>query len=76
MSIERKEVIDMKPDKHSVPGVTVNLLLKVSGEYARQRREAGVPLDQYPFFMDEEGMVRLPEDVRGKAQTWLAENKI
>ena len=76
MSIERKEVIDMKPDKQSVPGVTVNLLLKVSGEYVRQRAEAGVPLEQYPFFMDEEGMARLPEDVRETAQTWLAENKI
>ena len=66
----------MKPDKQSVPGVTVKLLLKVSGEYVRQRAEAGVPLEQYPFFMDEEGMARLPEDVRETAQTWLAENKI
>lgn len=66
----------MNPDKQSVPRVTVNLLLKVSGEYVRQRAEAGVPLEQYPFWLDEEGMGRLPEGVREKAQTWLAENKI
>lgn len=66
----------MKPDKQSVSGGTVDFLLKVSGEYVRQRAEAGVPLEQYPFWLDEEGMGRLPEDAREKAQAWLAENKI
>jgi hypothetical protein len=51
-----------------------NLLLRVSGEYARQREKAGVPLEQYPFFLDEAGMARLSEDVRGKVQTWLEKN--
>lgn len=51
-----------------------NLLLRVSGEYARQREEAGVPLEQYPFLLDQAGMARLPEDVREKAQTWLEKN--
>jgi hypothetical protein len=72
---EREEVIDMKPDRQSIREIHGNLLLKVTGEYARQRAEAGVPLEQYPFFLDEEGMTRLPEDVREKAQAWLSKNR-
>lgn len=65
----------MKQDRQSIREVHGNFLLKVSGEYARQRAEAGVPLEQYPFFLDEEGMARLPEDVREKAQAWLSKNR-
>lgn len=64
----------MKLDNQSVLGIHGNLLLKVTGEYVRQRAEAGVPLEQYPFFLDEEGMARLPEEVREKAQAWLSKN--
>ena len=66
----------MKSDNQSVLEIHGNIFLKVTGEYARQRAEAGVPLEQYPFFLDEEGMARLPEDVREKAQAWLSENRI
>lgn len=52
-----------------------NLLFKVFGEYARQREEAGVPLEKYPFFLDESGMDRLPKETREKAQTWLSKNR-
>ena len=65
----------MKPDRQSIREVHGNLLLKVTGEYVRQRAEAGVPLEQYPFFLDEEGMARLPEEVREKAQAWLSKNR-
>ena len=64
----------MKSDRRSIREIQGNLLLKVTGEYARQRAEAGVSLEQYPFFLDEEGMARLPEDVREKAQVWLSKN--
>lgn len=65
----------MKNDRQSAPEIHENFLRKVSGEYARQREEAGVPLEQYPFFLDEEGMARLPEDVKEKAKKWLLNNK-
>ena len=45
-------------------------------EYARQREEAGVPLEKYPFWLDEEGMSRLPKDVQEKAWAWFEKNKI
>jgi len=53
-----------------------SLIARVVSQYARQREEAGVPLEQYPFWLDEEGMSRLPEDVREKARAWLKKNKI
>lgn len=65
----------MTLDKQSPPETHEGLFLKVSGEYARQREEAGVPLEQYPYFPDEEGMARLPEDVKEKALAWLSKNK-
>ncbi len=65
----------MKTDRQSSREIHENLLLNVSGEYARQREEAGVPLDQYPFFLDEEGMARLPKETREKAQSWLSKNR-
>lgn len=65
----------MKKDNQSVFKFDRKLLLKVSGEYARQREEAGVPFEKYPFFLDEEGIARLPEDVKEKAQKWLVNNK-
>ncbi len=65
----------MTLDKQSPPETHEGLFLKVSGEYARQREEAGVPLEQYPYFLDEEGMARLPEDVKEKALAWLSKNK-
>ena len=65
----------MKADNQSVMGIRENLFLNVFGEYARQREEAGVSLDQYPFFLDEEGMARLPKETREKAQTWLSKNR-
>ena len=52
------------------------LISLVANEYLRQREKAGVPLEQYPFFLDEEGLARLPEDVREKAIAWLSENRI
>ena len=64
----------MKTNSQSCQESFRNLLLKVADEYSRQRTEAGVPLEQYPFFLDEAGMARLPEDVREKAQTWLEKN--
>ena len=64
----------MKQDNQSVTGIHGNLLHKVFMEYVRQREDAGVPLDQYPFFLDEEGMARLPKETREKAQAWLAKN--
>ena len=51
------------------------LISLVANEYLRQREKAGVPLEEYPFFLDEEGMARLPEDVREKVQAWLAKNR-
>ena len=65
----------MNSDRQSTQEIHEGLFLKVSGEYARQREEAGVPLEQYPFFLDEEGMARLPEDVKEKALAWLSKNK-
>ena len=65
----------MTLDKQSPLETHEGLFLKVSGEYARQREEAGVPLEQYPFFLDEEGMARLPEDVKEKALVWLSKNR-
>ena len=65
----------MNSDRHLTREIHEGLFLKVSGEYARQREEAGVPLDQYPYFLDEEGMARLPEDVRAKALVWLSKNR-
>ena len=53
-----------------------SLIARVVSQYARQREEAGVPLEQYPFWLDEEGMSRLPEVVREKARAWLKKNKI
>ncbi len=64
----------MKTNSQSCQESFRNLLLKVADEYSRQRTEAGVPLEQYPFFLDEAGMARLPEDVREKAQGWLEKN--
>jgi hypothetical protein len=64
----------MKTNSQSCQESFRNLLLKVADEYSRQRTEAGVPLEQYPFFLDEAGMARLPEDVREKAQWWLEKN--
>ena len=66
----------MKTDRQDSGEVPENLLFRVSREYLRQREEAGVPLDQYPFFLDEEGLERLPEDVKEKALAWLANKKI
>lgn len=65
----------MKTDRKSTREIHGNLLLKVFGEYTRQREEAGVSLDQYPFFLDEEGMARLPKETREKAQTWFSKNR-
>ena len=65
----------MSPDRQSIRELHEALFLKVSSEYARQREEAGVPWEQYPFFLDEEGMTRLPEDVKAKALAWLSKNR-
>ena len=65
----------MNPDRQSTREIHEGLFLKVSGEYARQRAEAGVPWEQYPFFLDEEGLARLPEGVRAKALAWLSKNR-
>ena len=65
----------MNSDRHLTREIHEGLFLKVSGEYARQRAEAGIPWEQYPFFLDEEGMARLPEDVRAKALVWLSKNR-
>ena len=66
----------MKKDNQSVFKFDKEFFLIVSGEYARQREEAGVPFEKYPFFLDEEGLERLPEDVKEKALAWLANKKI
>ena len=65
----------MNSDRHLTREIHEGLFLKVSGEYARQRAEAGVPWEQYPFFLDEEGLARLPEGVRAKALAWLSKNR-
>ncbi len=65
----------MNSDRQSTREIHEGLFLKASCEYARQREEAGVSLEQYPFFLDEEGMARLPEDVKEKALAWLSKNK-
>lgn len=66
----------MKTDRQDSGEVPESLLSRISSEYLRQREEAGVPFDQYPFFLDEEGLERLPQDVKEKALAWLAKNKI
>ena len=65
----------MNSDRQSTREIHEGLFLKVSGEYARQRAEAGIPWEKYPFFLDEEGMARLPKDVKEKALAWLSKNK-
>jgi hypothetical protein len=65
----------MLADKLSSGKSQETLFFKVFAEYARQREEAGVPLDQYPFFLDEEGLSRLPKETREKAQAWLSKNR-
>ena len=51
------------------------LIARVGAQYARQREEAGVSLEQYPFWLDEEGMSRLPADVREKVLAWFEKEK-